>query len=145
MRITSDLTDVAIVRILGERVERYRIAAGQTQAELSEQAGIGKRTLERIEAGRGAELVTLIRVLRALDALDGCERLLPELPASPIERLELRGKQRQRVAHPRGRREATERAGEVREGAPIKPWTWDVPAAAGRSPATGARSTKGKK
>jgi transcriptional regulator with XRE-family HTH domain len=145
MRITSDLTDVAMARILGERVGRYRIAAGLTQAELSEQAGIGKRTLERIEAGRGAELVNLIRVLRALNALDGFERLLPELPASPIERLELRGRQRQRVAHPRGRREATKGAGEVGEDAPIKRWTWDVPAAAGQSPATGARSTKGKR
>jgi transcriptional regulator with XRE-family HTH domain len=144
MHVTPDLTDVAIAQILGERIERYRIEAGLTQAELSEQAGIGKRTLERIEAGRGAELVTLIRVLRALKALDGFERLLPELPVSPIERLELRGKQRQRVAHPRSRREKTERAGEVREGAPTKPWTWGVPPAGSPPPAKGARSTKGK-
>ncbi len=144
MRITSDLTDAAIAQILGARIGRYRIEAGLTQAELSEQAGIGKRTLERVEAGRGAELVTVIRVLRALNALDGFERLLPELPASPIERLGLRGRQRQRVAHPRGRREATERAGEVREGAPTQPWTWGVPPVAGQAPAKGARSTKRK-
>ena len=143
MRITSDLTDAAISQILGERIERYRIEADLTQAELSEQAGIGKRTLERIEAGRGAELVTLIRVLRALNAVDGFERLLPELPVSPIERLELRGKQRQRVAHPRPRREKTEHPG-VREGAPVTPWTWGVPSSGSPPPARGARSTKGK-
>lgn len=142
MRITSELTDAVIAQVLGARIERYRIEARLTQAELAEQAGIGKRTLERIEAGRGAELVTLIRVLRALNALDGFERLLPELPASPIEQLELRGKQRQRVAHRRRRRQATEHAGEVREGAPTQPWTWGAPPAAGESPAKGARSTK---
>src|SRR5215469_6619872 len=127
MHVTPELTDAAIAEILGERIERYRIEAGLTQAELAEQAGIGKRTLERIEAGRGAELVSLIRVLRALNALEGFERLLPELPPSPIEQLRLRGKQRQRVSHARAQREAPQRPHHVRENAPTKPWSWGVP------------------
>src|SRR6185437_4473834 len=143
MRIASDLTDVAIAQILGERIERYRIAAGLTQAELAEQAGIGKRTLERVEAGRGAELATLIRVLRALNAIEGFERLLPELPPSPIEQLRLRGKQRQRVSHPRRRREAAEPS-EARESTPTQPWTWGVPATKSLPPAKGPRPTKRK-
>lgn len=117
MRITAGLTDATVARILGERVERQRIEAGLTQAELAERAGIGKRTLERVEAGHGAELVTLIRILRSLNALEGFERLLPELPPSPIEQLKLRGKQRKRVSHSRGR------------NPPTKPWTWGVPPA----------------
>ena len=144
MRIASDLTDVAIAQILGERIERYRIAAGLTQAELAEQAGIGKRTLERVEAGRGAELATLIRVLRALNALEGFERLLPELPPSPIEQLKLRGRQRQRVSHPRGRSIAAERPNEVRESTPTKPWSWGVPADSGVPPAKGSHRAKRK-
>ena len=72
------MTDTAILAILGKRVERHRIEAGLTQAELAERAGIGKRTLERLEAGRGTELVTLLRVLRILNSLEGLERLLPE-------------------------------------------------------------------
>lgn len=118
MKITPELADTAIAQFVGERIERYRIEAGLTQAELAERAGVGKRTLERIEAGSGTELVTLIRVLRALNAVEGFERLLPELPSSPIEQLKLRGKQRQRVSHPRGRSEAPERRNEVRESAP---------------------------
>jgi len=118
MNITPELTDAAIAQLLGQRIGRYRIAAGLTQAELAERAGIGKRTLERVEAGRGAELVTLIRVLRSLNALEGFERLLPELPPSPIEQLELRGKQRKRVSHRRGRSQAPEQPSQVREGAP---------------------------
>lgn len=143
MRITSELTDPVIAQILGERIERYRIEAGLTQAELAEQAGIGKRTLERVEAGRGAELVTLIRVLRTLNVLDGFERLLPELPPSPIAQLELRGKQRQRVSRRHG---APERPNEVRDGAPVKPWTWGVPPANHQPPAKkGSRSIKRKR
>ena len=129
MRITSDLTDAVISQMLGERIARRRIEAGLTQAELAVRAGIGKRTLERIEAGRGAELVSLIRVLRPLGAVEGFEGLLPELPPSPIAQLELRGKQRRRVSHPRRRQEP---AGEVREGAPTKPWTWGVPPGSSR-------------
>lgn len=144
MRIISELTDATIARILGERIERYRIEASLTQAALAERAGVSKRTLERVEAGHGAELVTLIRVLRALNVVDGLERLLPELPPSPIEQLELRGKQRQRVSRPRRRREAAEGPNEAREGAPTKPWTWGVPLTESLPPTKGPRSAKRK-
>lgn len=142
MRVTSELTDAGIAQILGERIERYRIEAGLTQAELAGQAGVGKRTLERVEAGRGAELVTLIRVVRALNALEGFERLLPELPPSPIGQLELRGKQRQRVSHARVRPKTPERPNRVREGAPTKPWSWGVPPTDGVPLAKGSRASK---
>lgn len=144
MRITPELTDAAIAQILGERIERYRIEAGLTQAELAERAGIGKRTVERVEAGGGAELVTVIRVLRTLNALEGFERLLPELPPSPIEQLKLRGKQRQRVSHPRGRREAPEHRNQVRDSVQAKPWSWSVPPGNDAPPAKGSRPTKRK-
>lgn len=139
MIITSDLGDAAIAQVLGERIERYRIEAGLTQAELAERAGIGKRTLERVEAGHGAELVTLIRILRTLNAVDGFDRLLPELPPSPMEQLKLRGKQRQRVAHSRGRSKVRAHPEPARESAPAKPWTWGVPHTHGAPPAKGPR------
>lgn len=129
MHIKADTTDAVALMILGGRVERHRIEAGLTQAELAERAGIGKRTLERLEAGRGTELVTLIRVLRILNSLDGLERLLPELPASPIEQLKLRGKQRQRAFRPRRGRETRESSGHPPGGAPNRPWTWGTQAA----------------
>lgn len=144
MYIESKLTDAAIAHILGERIERYRLEAGLTQAELADRAGLGKRTVERIEAGHGAELVTLIRVLRALDALEGLDKILPELPPSPIEQLKLRGKQRRRVSHPRGRREAPEHRGPLRESAPAKPWTWGVPSTGGVHSTKDSRPTRRK-
>lgn len=144
MRISSELTDAAIARILGERIGRCRIEAALTQSEVAERAGIGKRTLERVEAGSGAELVTLIRILRVLNVLDGFDRLLPELPPSPIEQLKLRGKQRRRVSHSRGQREATESPNQVRESTSTKPWTWRVPATKSIPAAKDPRSPKRK-
>jgi transcriptional regulator with XRE-family HTH domain len=144
MRVTPELTDAAIAQILGERIARYRIEAGLTQAELAERAGIGKRTVERIEAGLGVELVTLFRVLRPLKILEGFERLLPELPPSPIAQLELRGRQRQRVSHPRGRSEAPIHPNQVRESVPAKPWTWEQPHTKGVPRAKGRHASKRK-
>ena len=143
MRISSELTDAAIAQVLGERIARHRIEAGLTQAELAERAGIGKRTLERVEAGRGAELVTLIRILRSLHAMESFERLLPELPASPIEQLKLRGKQRQRVSHAR-RGAPLGRGRPVSEGTSARPWRWGEPAPQGEPVTPGARRAQRK-
>ena len=140
MRLTSDLTDEAILRTLGERIERQRIEAGITQAELAREAGISKRTLERIEGGNGCELVMLIRVLRTLKLAEGFNALVPELPPSPMAQLKLRGKQRRRVVHPRGARPpspaptpaslphspspAKRPQASTPSSTPRKPWTW---------------------
>jgi len=111
MKITSDLTDATVLRALGSRLERQRIEANLTQAALAEQAGVAKRTLERIEAGLGCELSTLVRLLRVLDLSTGFDSLIPELPPSPIAQLQLKGKQRRRV-HTKP------------PSAPAKSWSW---------------------
>lgn len=113
MRIVSDLSDDAILQVLGERISQHRLQANLTQAELAAQAGVGKRTLERIEAGAGAELTTLVRILKALNLVEGLDRLVPELPPSPIAQIELQGKRRQRASGRRGKPQE-----------PSKPWAW---------------------
>ena len=126
MELQAALTDAAVLEVLGQRLARHRIEAGLTQADLAEQAGIGKRTLERIEAGRGAELTNFIRVLRVLDRLEGLDRLLPELPPSPIAQLKLRGKQRQRVTRGRGASGPGTPTRSPGHSTPASSWTWDV-------------------
>jgi|SRR6516164_3399500 len=110
MKLTVELTDPAVLRELGERLARHRIDAGLSQAALAERAGVAKRTVERIEAGRGTELATLIRILRILRLIDGLEALVPELPPSPIAQLKRRDQPRRRVGR-RSRAAAT-------------PWHW---------------------
>ena len=110
--LTKTLTDAAILGALGRRLERHRIAADLTQAALAERAGVSKRTLERIEAGQGSELASLLRVLRAMDLLDGVDALIPDVPASPLEALKRKGRERRRV-RPR-----------APSAAPARPWEW---------------------
>lgn len=106
-------TDEAILAELGRRIARQRLAREWTQADLAREAGVGKRTLERIEAGGSAQGVNLVRIFRALDLLPVLDQLLPEPGPGPMELLKLSGKARQRAP---GRRRKQPPAGE--------PWSW---------------------
>ena len=117
MRIIAELTDMAVLREIGARLERRRIDAGLTQAELAEEAGISKRTVERIEAGHSADFVLLVRALRVLNLVEALDQLVPDLPQSPLTLLKSRGRARKRVGH--SRRPADGTALE-----PATPWKW---------------------
>jgi len=113
MKITGLLTDEVVLAELGRRIAGRRIELQLTQADVAEQAGIAKRTLERMEAGLTSQLVTLIRVMRVLDAASGLESLIPEAGPRPMDLLRRKNKVRQRAS---GRR-ATKPAGKL--------WSWD--------------------
>lgn len=98
MKIGNLLTDDAVLLELGGRLAQCRIESGMSQAELAEQAGVSKRTVERVESGATAQTVTLIRLLRALDLLDRMEALVPESGPRPMDLLKLKGKARQRAS-----------------------------------------------
>ena len=102
MNLERTLTDKAILEELGARLARLRIDTGMTQAELAEQAGISKRTLERVEAGHTAQMKTMIRILRVLDLIEGLDRLVPESGPRPMDVLKRRGKVRRRATSRRG-------------------------------------------
>ena len=111
MKIEGLLTDESILVELGKRLTQRRLELELTQADLADQAGISKRTVERIEAGATTQLATLIRILRALELLDGVENLIPEPGPRPMDLLKLKGRQRQRA--PRKKKAARD-----------EPWTW---------------------
>jgi len=113
MKITELLTDESILVELGQRIARRRIDLQMTQAEVAEQAGVAKRTLERLEAGQSAQMSSLIRILRALDALPELDRMIPEVRPRPMELLKRKGKARQRASKRRAAEESEQ------------PWTWD--------------------
>jgi transcriptional regulator with XRE-family HTH domain len=118
MKLTPDLSDAAVLQELGIRLERRRLDANLTQAELADQAGISKRTLERIEAGHSTDAIMLIRALRTLQLFAGLESLVPDLPPSPLTLLKQRGRERQRVGR---RRQATAPPSGRK---PPHPWKW---------------------
>ena len=113
MKITSQLTDEGVLQELGERLSNARIEQNLTQAALAEQAGVAKRTVERLESGTVAvQFSGLLRVCRALGLLERFETLIPEAAASPMAQLRLQGRKRQRVASKKA------------ASAEAKKWTW---------------------
>lgn len=112
MKLTDKLTDEAVLSELGQRLARQRLDAGLTQAMLAEQAGIAKRTLERLEAGDSSQLITLIRVMRVLGRVSAFDALLPADQAGPMALLRGKGSLPQRV-----RRSS--------QNEPTENWRWD--------------------
>lgn len=113
MKISKLLTDDAILAEIGQRIARRRLDMQLTQAVAAEQAGVSKRTLERMEAGYSSQLSSLVRVLRVLDGLPGLDCMIPETGERPMDLLKRKGKIRQRAP---GRRAAK---------SPAMPWAWD--------------------
>jgi transcriptional regulator with XRE-family HTH domain len=115
VRIANANTDEAVLRELGSRLERTRLERNRTQAELATEAGIGRATLQRLEAGQPGDLSSFVRVLRALGLLEALDRLVPEPTPSPIELLRIQGRQRARASRPRGNERPSEES---------EPWNW---------------------
>ena len=101
MNISKLMTDDAILAELGSRIARYRIDQQITQADLAEQAGVSKRTVERFEAGASVQFSTVIRILRVLDLLPGLDRMISEPTPRPMDLLKHKGKVRQRASSSR--------------------------------------------
>ena len=79
MPIQRLMTDEALLRELGHRIAQQRLDRNLSQAQLAEQAGISKRTLERLEAGAAATQLSLfLRVLRQLDRLERLALLIAQ-------------------------------------------------------------------
>ncbi|MEK6325672.1 MAG: helix-turn-helix transcriptional regulator [Acidobacteriota bacterium] len=113
MKITSNLTDGVIFSELGRRLAEARLERNLTQAALAEEAGISKRTLERLESGAAStQLSAFIRICRALGLLERFDALISASLASPVEQLKLLGKKRKRAS---GKKLAASKQ---------KKWTW---------------------
>jgi len=113
MKISKLLADDAILAEIGERVARRRLDLQLTQADVADQAGVAKRTVERVEGGASAQMSSIIRILRVLDLLPGLDRMIPEAGPRPMNLLKQKGKVRQRAS----RRRRSDRS--------YKPWSWD--------------------
>ena len=99
MKITKQATVDAVLVELGGRLAKIRLDRNFTQAQLAEQAGVSKRTVERLEAGTvGTQLSGFIRVCLVLDVLERFDLLVPEPVPSPVAQLKLAGRNRQRAS-----------------------------------------------
>lgn len=93
------MTDDHLLKLMGERVAQLRLAKNLTQEQLAVQAGLGLRTVQRLELGAAAtQLSGFVRICRALGLLEGLNALLPEVAASPMALLKLQGRKRKRAS-----------------------------------------------
>jgi transcriptional regulator with XRE-family HTH domain len=104
MRIDSSLSDRAISAELGSRLKRLRLEHNLDQRGLAEEAGVSRTTVQRMEEGETVTLTSLLRVMRTLGIVEAFERAIPEPLPSPIQQLDLQGRQRQRASGRRTRR-----------------------------------------
>lgn len=98
MTFSSTLTDEAVLAELGQRLAQQRLLRNWQQHELANEAGLSLRTLSRIEAGEPSQTINLLRVLRALGLVDNLEALVPPPLPSPMQQLQLQGRQRKRAS-----------------------------------------------
>ncbi len=111
MSITNQTTPQAALKELTTRLARYRMESGLTQAQLALQAGVSKRTIERIENGCDLQITTLVRLLGVLGLADRLDQLIPEHTVSPMDML-------------KGKTEPPKRARHKKTTKPGKPWKW---------------------
>lgn len=124
MHLHESMSEDAVLAELGRRLERHRIERNRTQAELAEEAGIGRATLQRIERGNSVQMTSIVKLLRALKLLSALDAAVPESIAFPIAELE----REQRRARRRAR---GSRGGPLPE-TDEQPWGW------GEDPGTSA-------
>lgn len=82
---------------LGEKLASQRLAQNITQEQLAERSGVSLRTLKRLEKGENSSIETLIKVMSGLQLLANLEQLIPAPTVRPMERIQQKGKERQRA------------------------------------------------
>jgi transcriptional regulator with XRE-family HTH domain len=119
MRISEATNDTAILRELGERVERARRERGWTRGDLAERSGVSERTLARLEGGASLQLATWLAVLRALELLAALDAIGAPAGLSPLALLDQAGGQQRarRAPSQTGQRAGSRRRSGVAEAA----------------------------
>lgn len=93
---------------VGRQVRELRLRGKQRQRDLARAANVSVGALQRLEAGKGSSLATLVAVLRALDRDSWLRQLAPPVTVSPMDAL----RQRRRAAE--GARKRAPRSGTTR-------------------------------
>jgi len=94
------MTNKAITRKVGERIEQLRLEHNLTQQQLADEIGISRLSYRKLVAG-AAKFENIIAVLRVFNQLEVIDTLFPKSTFSPMEQLKNQGKKRQRASKAR--------------------------------------------
>jgi transcriptional regulator with XRE-family HTH domain len=101
MRNTSmdlvQLSDVAIVRQIGNYIKHVRLQQNKTQAKIAVMAGLNRWTISQIENGESITLASFIQILRALDSLFVLNAFDVPDEISPLEYAKLKKHKKERA------------------------------------------------
>lgn len=112
MKVKKQSANETLLQELGNKITNIRLNKNLTQIKASAQAGVSKRTLERLESGSSIQLVSFLRILNALELLEALTTILPESSTSPMAQIQLKYPQRRRASK------------NGKKGTSKLPWTW---------------------
>lgn len=92
------MSDRAILREIGHRLKRRRLAKNLSQQKLAELSGLNRTTIGEVERGAPFGVLTLVQILRALKALEELDSFLPDQGISPLQLAKMKGKERRRAS-----------------------------------------------
>ncbi|MBQ9475026.1 MAG: helix-turn-helix transcriptional regulator [Bacteroidales bacterium] len=79
------MTDIAILKRIGEQIKNWRLEMNLSPARLAEKADLGLSTVSGVESGNGTSLQNLIKILRILDRLDSLYQFFQDKNWTPLE------------------------------------------------------------
>lgn len=95
----GELAPQAIAEELGDRIKMARLNANLTQRVLANKAGVSLKAVTNAEKGKST-LESMIAILIALDMTEQLNFFIPKQTISPIQLIELKGKERKRASSP---------------------------------------------
>ncbi len=93
----GNMSPVAIVEELGNRLKQARLNADLTQAEVASRAGLNRSIILNAEKGK-VQLKNFVAILVSMDMADQLNIFLPAQEISPIQLAKLKGRERQRAS-----------------------------------------------
>ena len=93
------MTSRDLVKEMGRRLKVVRLSRNLTQQLVAREAGIGTRTLHRLEAGEGPALDSFVRVAQVLGLAERVLEVIPKDEIRPMERA-VSGKPERKRARP---------------------------------------------
>jgi len=111
------LNSTQLEQLLCKQLESTRLMKNISQTKLAEEAGVSRRTISRMENGKGVSLDTFIRVMQALGLTDQLKTLIPSSDISPIDRVNRKGNRKGARKNASSPRNPKDRVAE-------KKWQW---------------------
>ncbi len=91
MLLSEDFARVPIQRVseeLGRRLNLWRLSRKIKMADMAEEMGVSRPTLQRLFNGGNTSTETLLRALLTLGLIENLDVLVPDIGSSPMAHLE---------------------------------------------------------